>query len=149
MKAINKNLSLLFITLLSVGGGMFFSFKNDSQIVTEKQKESVSIIDHFGSAMSSVGHQLKTRPITIASASHVQNYKNKPSPDVWSAGCCCTWGPDCETTYESSVGVKQYDWNGNYKEVSVKKSTDKACEETYKTGYEREKDQSRKVSQLN
>lgn len=143
MKAINRNLGVLFISLVGLGG-MFCSVQNDSNIVSEKRKESISIVDLAANAVDSVIHQIKMQSITIATAGHVQNYWNKPSSSECSFECSCEWGPNCETTYESKVGVKQYDWNGGYKEVNAKRSSDKESEGSYKTGYDKEMDKNLK-----
>lgn len=52
MKAINKNLSLLFITLLSVSVGGIISLKNVPQQIKEYQNEGLVLIDKFGVAMT-------------------------------------------------------------------------------------------------
>lgn len=145
MKAINRNLCILFFfVLLSTGGGVLFSFKKAPQTFP-KQTKDLALIDKFGIAIRPVILQFKMPPITIASVAKTSNYRYEPPRDEWHVEYGYLWGPNGETTHEGGVGVREYDRYGNYKEVTAKQRNDGTCEGTYNRGYEEKKDQSRKI----
>jgi len=140
MKAI-RNLCILFIFLLSFGSGVFFLFNNDPQNIRESRKADLAIIDKFEIAIRSVILQFKMPHTIFASAARIHNYRTEPPAKDWHVEYGYTWGSNCESTHEGNASLREYDWHGNYKEMTAKQSSDGTYEETYNVGYERKKDQ--------
>jgi len=75
--------------------------------------------------------------------SQIPNYKTE-SPD-WYAECTYSWdSKGGETSYEGKAGLREYDSQGRYKQVTVKQSNDGTCEGTYGTGYKMKNDKNEK-----